>query len=111
MNSTFSFLVFSTASLALAQDQQGTLDPTAPHPKVAPAIKQIDTVVANGPFAPDWASLSEYEIPRWYQDAKFWNAAQKAAAATLKAHGLQVIMSDIRRCRLQPDRLFQLVAS
>lgn len=49
--------------------------------------------------------------PLWYQDAKFWNAAQKAAAATLKAHGLQVIMSDIRRCRLQPDRLFQLVAS
>lgn len=29
------------------------------------------TRIADGPFQPAWESLSQYQIPRWYQDAKF----------------------------------------
>jgi alpha-L-fucosidase len=29
------------------------------------------THIAEGPFQPTWQSLSQYQIPRWYQDAKF----------------------------------------
>ena len=25
----------------------------------------------DGPFEPTWASLRNYQVPRWYQDAKF----------------------------------------
>ena len=27
--------------------------------------------LAAGPFAPDWASLGRYQVPAWYEDAKF----------------------------------------
>ncbi|MEO1618245.1 MAG: alpha-L-fucosidase [Planctomycetota bacterium] len=43
----------------------------SPHPKVAPALKNIDAVVQDGPFEPSWESLESYEIPQWYKDAKF----------------------------------------
>ncbi len=42
-----------------------------PHPAVAPAIREIDKVVAAGPFQPNWSSLEGYQIPQWYKDAKF----------------------------------------
>jgi alpha-L-fucosidase len=44
---------------------------TQPHPDVGPAVEKIDQVAAAGPFQPDWSSLETYEIPQWYQDAKF----------------------------------------
>lgn len=31
----------------------------------------INTVAAQGPFQPNWDSLKHYQIPQWYQDAKF----------------------------------------
>ena len=31
----------------------------------------IDEVIAKGPFAASWDSLMQYEIPQWYEDAKF----------------------------------------
>jgi alpha-L-fucosidase len=40
--------------------------------------KQRNTILATvrkesnaGPFQPDWQSLSNYEVPEWYRDAKF----------------------------------------
>ncbi|TWU48722.1 Alpha-L-fucosidase [Rubripirellula tenax] len=42
-----------------------------PHPNVAPAVKNIDAKIAEGPFQAKWDSLSGYEIPQWYKDAKF----------------------------------------
>ncbi len=32
---------------------------------------QIREVIARGPFRADWASLSEYRVPDWFQKAKF----------------------------------------
>lgn len=34
-------------------------------------LSQIEAAIQNGPYAPTWSSLSEYEIPRWFKDAKF----------------------------------------
>jgi len=37
----------------------------------AAKIRKIKQVASSGPFAPNWDSLAKYEIPQWYQDAKF----------------------------------------
>ncbi len=34
-------------------------------------LKKIEDVIDKGPFQPTWESLSAYEPPKWYQDAKF----------------------------------------
>src|ERR1700746_213768 len=34
-------------------------------------LKEVDRVGHDGPFRPDWESLQKYEVPEWYQDAKF----------------------------------------
>lgn len=38
---------------------------------MAITLEQIQKVANQGPFVPTWASLSAYQPPRWYQDAKF----------------------------------------
>ena len=34
-------------------------------------LKEIDEVIAKGKFKDNWESLSQYEIPAWYLNAKF----------------------------------------
>ena len=34
-------------------------------------LAEIHEVANQGPFKPEWQSLEKYEIPTWYQDAKF----------------------------------------
>ncbi|MCL2084304.1 MAG: alpha-L-fucosidase, partial [Oscillospiraceae bacterium] len=34
-------------------------------------LKTVDAVIANGPYADDWGSLSGYTPPRWLRDGKF----------------------------------------
>ncbi len=34
-------------------------------------LRQIDTVIGQGPFSADWRSLEAYSVPPWYRDAKF----------------------------------------
>lgn len=34
-------------------------------------LRTIDEVIAKGPFADTWESLSGYRVPQWYKDAKF----------------------------------------
>lgn len=36
-----------------------------------PYISKIDQVILNGPYKDTWESLSEYQVPKWYQKAKF----------------------------------------
>lgn len=33
--------------------------------------KDSQITIADGPFAANWASLSAFQVPQWYQDAKF----------------------------------------
>ena len=35
------------------------------------ALAAVDAVIAQGPFDATWESLANYEIPLWFQDAKF----------------------------------------
>ena len=37
----------------------------------AAVLQRVDSVDNEGPFRPDWESLSKYETPEWYRDAKF----------------------------------------
>jgi len=37
----------------------------------AARLQEVDKVDHEGPFRPDWESLQKYEVPEWYQDAKF----------------------------------------
>ena len=34
-------------------------------------LNRVEEVIARGPFTDTWASLCEYQPPKWYQDAKF----------------------------------------
>lgn len=34
-------------------------------------MQAIEEVIAQGPYSADWASLSRYQAPAWYQDIKF----------------------------------------
>lgn len=34
-------------------------------------LQRIDDTIAKGPFKDSWESLSAYEVPQWYKDAKF----------------------------------------
>ncbi|BDI34366.1 alpha-L-fucosidase [Capsulimonas corticalis] len=34
-------------------------------------LTAIDQVADRGPFQPNWTSLKTYQIPQWYEDAKF----------------------------------------
>ena len=31
----------------------------------------VPVSIPDGPFAPEWSSLSDYQVPRWYEDGKF----------------------------------------
>ena len=34
-------------------------------------LKKIDDVINKGPYKDDWNSLADYQVPKWYRDAKF----------------------------------------
>ncbi|TCL61184.1 alpha-L-fucosidase [Kineothrix alysoides] len=34
-------------------------------------LSQIEAAIQSGPYSPTWSSLSKYEIPQWFKDAKF----------------------------------------
>ena len=58
------------ASIASAQDF-ANFQPKDFSKQISEGLKKIDSVTAQGPFQPEWNSLENYEIPEWYQDAKF----------------------------------------
>ena len=34
-------------------------------------LQEIEEVIQAGPYDDNWESLSAYQVPKWYQDAKF----------------------------------------
>jgi alpha-L-fucosidase len=76
------------AALPLRAQAQAPIAPTAAEPaesiasqwKSASAkydgpraaiLKDVDQGAHEGDFRPDWGSLSKYQVPQWYKDAKF----------------------------------------
>src|SRR5512134_2231912 len=43
----------------------------AADPGIAKKAAEVRDVAARGPFLPEWDSLATFEVPAWYQDAKF----------------------------------------
>ena len=43
----------------------------AQFPRVETAVKNVDAVIARGPYQANWPSLEKYQVPEWYLDAKF----------------------------------------
>jgi alpha-L-fucosidase len=54
-------VVLATGSWPAAQDDSA----------VRRRIASVEKVAATGPFAPNWESLGRFQVPDWYQDAKF----------------------------------------
>lgn len=39
--------------------------------RIDSGMERIEKTILQGPFSATWASLEHYEVPKWYQDAKF----------------------------------------
>ncbi len=61
---------FARLGLALLIVLVATRLPAA-DPGIARKVAEVRAVAAGGPFQPDWDSLAKFEVPAWYQDAKF----------------------------------------
>ena len=54
--------LLAVTALACAQDSQA---------RVQEKLKEVDAVIAKGPFQANWESLENFKVPAWYADAKF----------------------------------------
>jgi alpha-L-fucosidase len=61
---------FARLGLALLIVLVATRLPAA-DPGIARKVAEVRAVAARGPFLPEWDSLAKFEVPAWYQDAKF----------------------------------------
>ena len=34
-------------------------------------LKRISQVAQEGPYIPEWDSLGQFQVPKWFRDAKF----------------------------------------
>jgi alpha-L-fucosidase len=63
---------FPTASENPAVIDQAWQNATAKFsPQRGKLLEEVDRADHEGPYRTDWESLQKYEIPEWYQDAKF----------------------------------------
>jgi alpha-L-fucosidase len=75
--SAFSYLHAQSATAPTASEDPNSIDlawqkaSSKYDAERAALLKQVDDVNHQGPFRPDWESLQKYEVPEWYQDAKF----------------------------------------
>jgi alpha-L-fucosidase len=60
--------VLAVAAMALGPPRSVA---AADDPRVANAVREVDAVVARGPFAARWDSLEKFQVPAWYRDGKF----------------------------------------
>jgi len=58
---TFSALLILMLSVSAISDDK----------KVEESVKNIEGVVAKGPYSASWDSLEKFKVPEWYEDAKF----------------------------------------
>lgn len=66
----FPFLIFCSL-ISVISNQANAQDEQQSASSESLLLKKIETVAHEGPFQPDWKSLENYTIPKWYQDAKF----------------------------------------
>lgn len=59
------------AGLAAASALTPAIAASAADGSIKQRLAVIDRVAQSGAFKPDWPSLEKYQVPEWYQDAKF----------------------------------------
>jgi len=64
-------MVRSRLPIALFLALSASAPARAADPGVAETVRRVEAVAARGPFAPTWTSLARFQVPPWYQDAKF----------------------------------------
>ena len=58
-------------ALAVLSLLSGSIVARGQDARVEKAVEQVHAVAKQGPFQPNWDSLKAYQVPEWYQDAKF----------------------------------------
>ena len=53
------------------QENEWYINPRIQEAKMREYLKKIEEVIAAGPYKDTWESLQEYEVPKWYRNAKF----------------------------------------
>src|SRR5262249_14236262 len=66
MRSMRTVLVLAALDLCRAASAAAADDPL-----VAKAVREVDAVVARGPFAARWDTLAKFQVPAWSRDGKF----------------------------------------
>lgn len=62
----------SNASTLLDPNTSYWLSWHSPNPTlVNNLLQKMDATIQKGPFQPNWDSLKQYQVPKWYLDAKF----------------------------------------
>ncbi len=85
----FAVVFFMTLSSAMESPGRGAAPPADTKPAAAPDLPPI----APGPFKPEWNSLTRYQTPDWFRDAKFgiwahWGAQCEPEDGDWYARGL-----------------------
>lgn len=62
--------VNTTGASGASRSRKGAF-PMPTMDKVKAYLKQIDEVIAQGPYTDSWESLCLHTLPKWYHDAKF----------------------------------------
>jgi len=70
MTSRAAGLLFLALTITAAPARSQTPAPSF-DARVAEIVRNVDDVVAKGPFAPSWSSLEGFTVPAWYEDGKF----------------------------------------
>ncbi len=73
MNKKSMFLLaFMACSVAFAEELQPlNWESSETKAAVDRKLDEVEAVIQKGPFKDDWDSLRSYQVPDWYQDAKF----------------------------------------
>lgn len=66
-----SFLLVGMACSCGGQQDWSQFKPVDFSNQIESALTQIQKRSTQGPFQPNWKSLENYQVPEWYQDAKF----------------------------------------
>ena len=53
------------------QENEWCINSKIQEAKMREYLKKIEEVIAAGPYKDTWESLQEYEVPKWYRNAKF----------------------------------------
>ena len=49
-------------------------------------LQELEEVIERGPYKPEWSSLCDFEMPKWFEKAKFGMTANVKFQASAFGH-------------------------